>query len=159
MKTRNLFAANTTVSIGASKDDLDQLMRRYGCTGKAILEDGGMVTIIFHSHSRRVRFMFREASQPDFPGQPRRGKRLDPRKWADQETRRRWRLEIMTIQVCLEQVEAGKDFDAVFAGYIVDPRSNQTIAELIGPGLDRLYQPGALSNILQLAAQAGPSGE
>ena len=53
----------------------------------------------------------------------------------------------------------GKDFDTVFAGYIVDPRSNRTLGELLKPGLDQLYQPGALGNIMQLAAQAGPSGE
>lgn len=134
-------------------------MRRYGCTGIAVLEDGGMVAIIFHSHGRRVRFVFKEAMARDFPGQPKRGKRLDVRKWAEQESRRRWRLEIMTIQVCLEQVEAGKDFDVVFAGYIVDPQSGRTLGELLKPGLDRLYQPGALGNILQLTAQAGPSGE
>ena len=159
MKTRSLFAANTTVTVGASKDDLDQLMRRYGCTGKAVLEDNSMVAIIFHSHGRRVRFMFKEVGKQDFPGQPKRGKRLDPKKWAEQETRRLWRLEIMTIQVCLEQVEAGKDFDVVFAGYIVDPRSGRTLGELLKPGLDQLYLPGALGDIMQIAAQAGPSGK
>jgi len=159
MKHYNLFAANTTVTVGASKDDLDVLLRRYECTGKAVLEDGNMVAIIFHSHGRRVRFVFSEATEQDFPGQPKRGKRLNVKKWVEQETRRRWRLVLLTIQANLEQVAAGADFDTVFAGYIVDPRSNKTVAELLKPGLEQLYQPGALSNILQLAVQAGPSGQ
>src|SRR5512136_1546563 len=159
MKTHNLFAANTTVTVGASKDDLDTLLRRYECTGKAVLEDKDMVAVIFHSHGRRVRFVFSEASEQDFPGQPKRGRRISAKKWAEQETRRRWRLALLTIQVNLEQVAAGADFDTVFAGYIVDPRSNRTLGELLKPGLDQLYQPGALSSILQLAVQAGPSGE
>ena len=159
MKHYNLFAANTTVTVGASKDDLDTLLRRYECTGKAVLEDSGMVAVIFHSHGRRVRFMFGEASEQDFPGQPKRGRRISVKKWAEQETRRRWRLALLTIQVNLEQVAAGADFDTVFAGYIVDPRSGMTIAQLLKPGLDQLYQPGTLGNILQLATQAGPSGD
>jgi len=150
MKESRKFAAHTDVSTEKSRLDLQRLLDRYECASQAMLKHGSQIALIFEAHGRRVRFMMNEATSADLPKQPSRGRRINQRAWIEQETRRRWRLLLMSIQVRLELVANGADFETEFAGYLVTP-SGQTVAEILKPQLEEMYAHGRMPSLLALA--------
>lgn len=144
------FAAQTTVGVGKSKAEIEDLLSRYGADEFAQATMPGKALILF-SVAKRVRFVLPIPSpgekrfthkKPDRYGfQQKRTDNEALEAW-EQEHRRIWRALCLVIKAKLEAVSSGiVTFETEFLAHFILP-NGQTVSEHVAPTLLRIHESG-----------------
>ena len=129
------YAAETSVPVSRSRDEIERLIGRYGASGFGVLIRPEGACVMFEAHDRTVRFVL---TMPDPRDQKFRltshgrvrGMEAAQRAY-EQEIRRLWRCLVLVIKAKLEAVQSGiVTFEDEFLAYTMLP-SGKTVAEEI----------------------------
>lgn len=148
------YAQNTTVSTDKSVSEIRNVLKRYGATGFAFMEDPGCAQIAFEMKGRRVRF---KVPMPD-PAQHaevrvsqyRKRKRTpeELRVSLDKVTKQLYRALLLVVKAKLESVESGiETFDQAFMAHLILP-SGQTVSEWMDPQRNQIWLNGKMPPLL-----------
>ncbi len=149
------FAANTEVSVSASKAEIERIVDRYGASGFMSGWNAERAVIAFAMNDRQVRFLLDMPSKTDkrFTTYMRGSKtylREDAQalKLWEQACRQRWRALALVIKAKLEAVESGISvFEDEFMASIVMP-NGRTVSEEVRPLIARAYDTGNMPPLL-----------
>lgn len=138
------YAANTTVSVQKSRNELESTLKRYGATGFAYMTQGQVNIIAFEMRERRVMFRL---TIPDMTDNEVRltpaGKiRTVAQRQAayEQIERQRWRALNLVVKAKLESVEAQiETFEEAFLPHLVLP-NGQTYGQFAIPQIAAAYE-------------------
>lgn len=158
--TAGRYAADTSVTPGRTREEIERTLSRYGATGFMFGQDQTGAAIAFLIRDRHVRFQVPLPSASDFALTPTRRKRTvaQIRTEHDKAVRSRWRALLLIVKAKLEAVEAGVvGFDEEFLAHLVMP-GGQTVAELVGPGIAEAYASGTTPQLLPTPAPALGAG-
>lgn len=144
------YAAKTTVSVGKSKAEIEEILRRYGASEFAYAsgQDRAMVGFIIDTH--RIKIAMTMPSPQDFAltetGRE-RTKTVIQTEW-ERACRQRWRALALVIKAKLEAVECGiTSMQDEFLAYTVLP-SGKTIGEMVSPAMSKILTTGEIPSLL-----------
>ena len=143
------YAEKTTVSVEASRAEIETTLNRYGADQFGYAHDAvrGLAMVHFRAHDRHLRFVLHLPSKDDdeFKRTPhkRELRSMDNRlKSWEQACRSRWRALCLCIKAKLEAVEVGiSEFEDEFMANIVLP-GDQTVSQLMRPQIAHAYTTG-----------------
>lgn len=139
------YAAHTSVSVEKSRAEIEQLVTRAGASEFQSGWMSNQAAIMFTLKNRQVRFVMDlpDRASREFMYTPERRKlrsQAEREKAYEQACRSRWRALLLAIKAKLEAIQVGiSTFDQEFLAFIVDPRTDRTVAELIAPQLALVY--------------------
>jgi len=134
------YAANTSVSSYASREEIERTLVRYGATGFLYGWEADRAVISFTIQNRQVRFFLPlpDRSERKFTHTPAKGqRRTDAAAEAawEQAVRQRWRALVLIVKAKLEAVEAGiVTLEEEFFAHLVLP-GGRTVFEQAGPAV------------------------
>lgn len=149
------YAANTTVSVERSRAEIETVLTKYGATKFAYFSEDMKACIAFEIHEKRIRFLLplpdKREDQFRFRKHYASRKLNTPEQqhnvW-EQACRQRWRALALAIKAKLEWIETGiVTVEEEFLPYIVTA-NGKTVAEMVMPQLERLYQSGFVPKLL-----------
>lgn len=149
------FAAQTTVSVNASKAEIERIVERYGANGFMSAWSADKAIIAFAMAERQVRFVLQMPARddPEFTEYT-RGYSVQQRtqdaaaKLWEQACRQRWRALALVIKAKLEAVESGISiFEDEFMANIVLP-GGRTVSEEVRPSIAAAYSSGQVQALL-----------
>ena len=158
------YAAGTSVPVDRSKSEIERVLAKYGADQfvYAIGTPGAMV--MFRAHGRCIRFIVPIPTRDDIqpPKKVRWGTTDDSviQKRLDQEGRRRWRALLLCIKAKLEAVASGiATFENEFLPYtlISTPGGKRTVAEALGPTIEKALTADAIPNVAGLLSGPVPA--
>lgn len=156
------YAANTSVPVAKSRAEIEHLLSKHKCAKfmAGVDHEQHRATVQFQAHNRIIKF---EIGLPD-PLDPKYKKIKNTylqrtaagiAKLVEQEERTRWRALLLVIKAKLEAVESGiATFEDEFLSHVLLP-NQQTVAEWVGPTVDRIYETGKMSAKQITAGQTG----
>lgn len=131
------YAEKTTVSVGKSRMEIEELIRKHGAEQFVSGYSGDKVMIGFTAAGRQVRFIVTV----------RAGK---TQKDTEQIERQRWRALLLVIKAKFEAIESGVScFDDEFLAHIVLP-DGQTVGQWMAPQIEVAYQTGDMPPMLPI---------
>lgn len=148
------YATNTPVSPEKTLVEIRTLLKRYGATKFAYMDDETSITLAFEAQGRRIKFRvplpelaeFRRrrinqhATRPATPAETQAD-------WA-QAVSQRWRALLLVIKAKLESVESGiETFEQAFMAHLVLP-SGATVSEWAVPQIEQAYQTGQMPPLM-----------
>lgn len=143
------YAADTTVPVGRTRDEIERTLTRYGAEQFAYGWDRERAMVSFRAHQRLVRFVLTMPDPTDraFTLTPSGKQRRDPeaarREW-EKACRQRWRALALVIKAKLEAIEAGiSEFEREFLANIVLP-DQTTVGEWMAPQIEAAYTTGTM---------------
>jgi hypothetical protein len=146
------FAKDTSVSVSASKAEIERIVERYGAGQFMSGWSQGQALIAFSMEDRQVRFIVQMpvSSSAEFTRTP-TGKDRSPdaahKAW-EQACRQRWRALALVIKAKLEAVESGISvFEDEFMANIVMPNGN-TVSQEVRPLIARAYETSEMPALL-----------
>lgn len=151
------YASGTEVSVSRSKQEIDQILGRYGATRRAVMEEPGRAIVAFERDNRAVQIeMF--LPHPDAPEFKRKKNYrehsagdFDPERH-EQACRERWRALGLVIKAKLEAVESGiTTFETEFLAHITLP-NGKTVGKWIAPQLESTFKNGKMPPLLPSGA-------
>lgn len=129
---RGRYAVDTKVPAMQTRNEIEQLLKRYGADSFLYGQDSGKVMIGFRAHGRMLRFTL------EMP---------DEKKFARQH-RALWRSLLLSIKGKLESVAAGiEHFDEAFLSHIMTP-DGRTLAQVLVPQVESMYKTGKMPPLL-----------
>jgi len=153
------FAQDTSVSVGKSKAEIEDLVTRYGADQFGTMWQDGEAIIGFRVKGRFVKFVLPLPDQKDkrFWESPAKKKRYDQeaalKNW-EQGCRQAWRALALVVKAKLEAVASGiTTFDAEFLAHFVMP-DGRIFADVALPAIADAYRTGGQPRMLLL----GPGG-
>jgi hypothetical protein len=153
------YAENTSVPVEKSRAEIEKLLSRHKCAKflAGVDHEEHRATVQFQAHNRIIKF---EISLPN-PADPKFKKIKNSylqrtasgvAKVVEQEERTRWRALLLVIKAKLEAVESGiATFEDEFLAHVLLP-NDQTVAQYIGPEVERIYQTGRMPRSRMLEA-------
>lgn len=135
------YAAGTSVSSEASRNEIERTLRRFGATEFAYGWQAGHAAVGFVIGGRQVRFVLQmpDRNAREFTHTPTRGTRRSPaeaEKAYEQAVRQRWRALAAVIKAKLVAVSEGiVTIEEEFLAHFVLP-SGATVADEFIPRLD-----------------------
>lgn len=162
--TGGRYAANTTVTVEKSRNEIESVLARYGASKFMYGWDGDGAVIAFvigeGDEKRQVRFQLplpsRDERRFTHHSRGRRTATEVERQW-EQACRQRWRALLLVVKAKLEAVESGiASFEDEFLAYIMLP-NGMTVSDLLAPQLAEAYDPdrGTMPPGLRLELTAG----
>lgn len=158
------FAENTSVPTDRSKAEIERLVAKYGASAFQSGWEEGRAAVAFVMRERRVRFVLplppRDADEFRLTPGGRRHRSPEQRLTAwEQACRQRWRALALAIKAKLEAVECGiSEFDVEFLPFIIDPATNQTVADRLVPQIEASYESARLGQrMAPIALLGGPA--
>lgn len=154
------YASNTSVSVEKSRAEIENTLSRYGATKFAYMTEELRALIAFEIAGKRIRFILPLPNKNDsefaFKKHYNSTKRRKPEEqhavW-EQSCRQRWRALALAIKAKLEWIETGiVTVEEEFLPYIVTA-SGKTIAEMVIPQLNQLYESGKMPKLLLESGQ------
>lgn len=150
------YAANTEVSPGRSRDEIERTLTRYDATQFAYGWDGERAVISFVMQERQVRFVLplpdrasRRFTQTT-TGRA-RSKAAQITEY-EQAVKQRWRALALVVKAKLEAVETGiVTFDQEFGMHMVLPNGS-VVADVVMPGVNKAYLTGVMPQLLALGS-------
>lgn len=146
------YAANTEVSSGRSRDEIERTLIRYGATDFAYGWTQSHAVIGFVINGRQIRFLLplpdRNARQftRTPTGRPRSASQQQTE--YEQAVRSKWRSLALVIKAKLEAVASQiVSFEQEFAMHMVLP-DGQTVAEHVLPRIAQAYAEGEVPPLL-----------
>jgi hypothetical protein len=151
------YAADTTVTVAKSREEIENTLRRYGADGFMFAEDRGTVTVMFRLQGRIIRFKLEMPARDDsrFTTYMRGSMRYAyadsaALKHWEQACRQKWRALALVIKAKLEAVSAGiTTIEDEFLAHTVLP-DNTTFGEWAKPRLKEAYELGHMPTTLML---------
>jgi len=129
------YAETTRVPVEKSRIEIERVLVRYGATSFGTMTEPDKATIYFKLKNRELQWTIPMPT-------PKVGK-------SEQETRRRWRVMLITMKAMIESVESGLlSFDEAFLAHIVVPGKALTLGAMLVPKLNDLYQGLSLPALL-----------
>ncbi|HRV80250.1 MAG: hypothetical protein H6830_04500 [Planctomycetes bacterium] len=148
------YASNTTVSVGRTKAEIEDLLIKHGAEQFVAGWDGFQAVLGFVFNGRHIRFALKlpDKNDRDFTmTRARRNKRSpeEAMKAWEQACRSRWRALLLVIKAKLEAVEVGiSTVELEFLPWTVVPGRNETVGELIGPQMEKAISGGYSPKLL-----------
>jgi hypothetical protein len=128
------FAANTSVPVDRTRQEIEQTLARYGATAFGFVSSGGRSVIMFEAASRNIKISMAVTSEKD-----------DPR---GQQRRQKWRALLLVIKAKLESVASGiETLEEAFYANIVLP-DGQTVYEATRQRVAIAYDSGKVQRLL-----------
>lgn len=122
----------TDVPAIQSRNEIEQLLKKYGADSFGYGVDGPKVTIGFRATGRMLRF---SVTMPDEKKQARAHRAL-------------WRSLLLSIKGRLESVAAGiETFDEAFMSHIIMP-DGRSLAQVLVPQVKTMYETGKMPPLL-----------
>lgn len=150
------YAADTSVSVDASRAEIERTLRRYGAVSFAYGWDARGAMIEFVSSARRVRFVLPlpDRNAREFTHTAGRNLERSERQaeaaW-EQACRQRWRALNLVIKAKLEAVDAGiSEFEDEFLAHTVLP-DGTTFGAWARPQLDDVFANNTMPALLPAA--------
>ena len=149
------YASNTSVSVEKSRAEIEGTLSRYGATKFAYMTEDLRAILAFEIAGKRIRFILPLPNKNDaefaFKKHYNSTKRRNPEEqhsvW-EQSCRQRRRALALAIKAKLEWIETGiVSVEEEFLPYIVTS-SGKTIAEMVIPQLNQLYESGKVPRLL-----------
>lgn len=149
------YAEATSVSVDASRAEIERTLRRYNAESFAYGWDRGKAMIEFAAEDRRIRFVLPlpDRHAREFTHTPERRTARKPAQaeaaW-EQACRQRWRALALAIKAKLEAVEAGiSTFEDEFLAHVVLP-DGRTFGSWATPEIARAYETGTMPPLLAI---------
>ena len=141
------YAEGTNVPVERSEAEIKRVLQKYGSEKIGIMSEPTKATIYFSVKGRDVQLVIPLVRKGDpFPGK--KGYVWNE-KSAEAETRRRWRVMVLTLKAMLEAIDSGiTTFDQVFLAHVVIPGTGRTIGDEIVPKLPELCEGASLRALL-----------
>lgn len=151
------YAAKTSVSVEASKSEIERTLQRYGASSFMSGWDAERAVIGFIIAGRQIRFVLelpdRDEKRFTMHSRGRRTPDAALREW-EQACRQRWRALALVIKAKLEAVESGiTTLEDEFLAHTVLP-DGTTAGAWMRPQIDAAYDTGAMPTSM-LAIGAG----
>lgn len=149
------YAQSTSVSVSASKAEIERIVERYGASGFMSAWSQDKAVVAFAMQGRQVRFVLNmpDKAAPEFTAYKRgyqechRTAEAAAKLW-EQACRQRWRALALVIKAKLEAVESGiAIFDDEFMANIVMP-NGRTVGEEARPLIAAAYESGTMHPLL-----------
>lgn len=145
------FAENTTVTVSASKAEIERIVERYGATQFMSGWSAEQAVIAFSMEGRQIRFVLQMPARDEerFTHHSRGTRTPDAalKEW-EQACRQRWRALALVIKAKLEAVESGISvFEDEFMANIVLP-GGRTVSEEVRPSIAVAYASGKVQALL-----------
>lgn len=145
------YASNTSVSVAASKAEIERIVERYGAGQFMSAWSADQAVIAFVMEGRQVRFKLTMPSKAEkrFTHHSRGARTPEAalKEW-EQACRQRWRALALLVKAKLEAVESGiAIFEDEFLADIVMP-NGRTVGEEARPLIAQAYASGAMVNLL-----------
>jgi len=142
----SLYAKNTSVPVERSETEIKRTLQKYGADKIGIMTEPTKATIYFRVNERDVQLVIPLVRKGDkAPGK----NKVWTESGADGETRRRWRVMVLTLKAMLEAVLSEiTTFDQVFLAHVVIPGTGRTIGEALVPKLPMLYKGSSLAALM-----------
>lgn len=152
------YAANTSVSVEQTRNEIEKTLKRYGADRFMYGWETNAAVVMFEIQNRRVRFTLPLPPKSDFKLTPRFRERRSAGKieaaW-EQACRQRWRALALSIKAKLETVESGiATFEEEFLARIVLP-DNSTVWQFMHPQIETAYQQGEMPKMLPGLGETG----
>lgn len=147
------YAEGTTVPVERSRMEIERLLTRYKATKFGVWSEPSRALVQFEAQGRTIQIPV-TLPKPDDPKRPRDryGSKTfgaAAERWVEQETRRRWRVLMLTLKAMLESIETGLvTFDQAFLAHMVLPGTARTLGDALIPKLDALYSGTTLPALL-----------
>lgn len=145
-----LFAKETDVSVGRSRSELEDMLKRYGADQFASGWKTGLASIQFRIKGRTVRLEVPMPTLKEIPEKVngRRRNLAQREKQLQQTERQRWRAIVLLTKARLEAVALGIETieTAFLAGFVT--LNGQTVGEMMRGELDRVICEGAKVKLL-----------
>lgn len=154
------YAADTSVSEGRSREEIERLLERHGGQRFAYYTDPGFVALMFEMRDRRILFRVPMPTEEAFrwtaTGRARSADAI--RREYEQARRQRWRALLLVIRSKLEAVESGiEEFQEAFLAHIVLPGRNETYGDFAIPQIAESYRTGQMPPMLPGLPEGMPS--
>ena len=149
------YAEKTSVSIGKTKAEIEELIQKAGAEQFVSGYKENMAVIGFTLDNRQIRFILPIPDKSDkkyWYTPERRNKRTEEQAYAawEQACRAKWRALYLIIKAKLEAVESGiSTIEREFFYDIVLP-DGQTIGEYMAPQLESVYATGKMPPLLPM---------
>ncbi len=151
--TNRRYAAETTVSVDRSKNEIETLLERHGADSFMYGWDDQKVIVGFRYNGFMVRIAVplpdRESDEIRLtPSGKQRRNDQSAEKVFQQAVRQRWRAMMLIIKAKLEASESGiTTFEEEFLAHIVLP-DNRTVAQFLLPQIEQAYLVGDMPKML-----------
>lgn len=151
------YASETTVPVSRSKQEIEEIIGRYGAQSFMIGVKGLNAMIGFEVNSRQIKMVIsmpvRESFKRDKRGNLRTDKQIETAQ--AQAERQRWRALVLIVKAKLEAVASGvATFEQEFLSYTVLP-GGRTVHEELAPRLQAYYDNGEVPPLLLTASTEG----
>ena len=145
------YAEKTDVSVGRTKGEIDNLLRKYKATGFGSFEEGKQAMIVFDMRERRIRFVLPlpDRLSKDFTHSSKglRAEHVADAAW-EQACRAKWRALLLCIKAKLESVEAGiETFEDSFLAHIQMPNGDR-VGDMVRPAIAESYRTKTMQPLL-----------
>ncbi len=147
------FAANTSVSASASRDEIERTLTRYGADQFLYGWQDNAAMVGFRMEGRHVKFVLAMPARDDrrFTHHSRGARTADAsaKEW-EQAVRQRWRALALVIKAKLEAVESGISvFEDEFLANIMLP-TGETAGDWMRPQIAEAYRVGTMPALLPM---------
>lgn len=149
------YAENTTVGSEKSRNEIENILAKYGAKGFLYGWQENSAIIMFKMQDRQVKFILPlpDRSDKQFAYTPERGvRRSDSAQKAayEQAVRQRWRALALVIKAKLEAVESGITvFEDEFMAHIILP-NGETVGHWMKPQIAQAYEKGIMPAFLPM---------
>ena len=147
------FAANTSVPVERTRQEIESVLRRYGADQFVSGWENGRAMLGFRVQDRLVRFELPLPRESDYKWKW-NATDLQKAKQINQDERQRWRALLLVIKAKLEAVESKiATFESEFLAHIVLP-NNRTVGEMLIPQLATVYATKTMPKLLGAGGEA-----
>lgn len=139
------YASGTTVPISRSREEVEKLLKKYGASGFAYGDRGGVAIVLFEMQGRRYRMELKYPPEASF-----RAKRtaLQAQTAYEAEQKRMWRALVLVVKAKLEAVKSGiTTIEDEFLAHTV-MANDQTVKEWVQPQIKEMYESGHMPSFL-----------
>lgn len=140
------YAQGTSVSVSRSKDEIVNVLEKYGCEdiGEASKQNQGwMIEFSRDGRMARMQVVFPDPDDPEYKtthNGTRKRTKDQINKLVDQETRRRFRCLLIYLKGKFEYLGSGiSSFEREFFGHIVDPIQKIPMADMLKDHVENRY--------------------
>ncbi|MCE9618455.1 MAG: hypothetical protein K8R92_00920 [Planctomycetes bacterium] len=148
------YASTTSVSCEKSRNEIEQILARYGASTFAYMNSSAGAEIMFVSSNRKIRLRLPMPDREKFTVTDAGRRRSKPglvQAAMEQAIRQRWRALALVVKAKLEAVESGvATFEQEFMAYTVLPEGD-TVGDRIMPGIEDAYRTGKGKQLLLTA--------
>jgi len=145
------YAADTSVSVSSSKQEIERILERYGANSFMSGWESARAVIAFTMRERQIRFILpmpaRDEMRFTHHSKGPRTPEAAMKEW-EQACRQRWRALALVIKAKLEAVESDiAVFEDEFMANIVLP-GGRTVSEEVRPRIAQAYETRELTPLL-----------